>query len=111
LNDDYDALLAKLQTEPNTVKRVASAAGAMPADSNAVYPAARAQQLEAARMALAQISKKADAALVLPRWITRCSRTPRRITLFAAGAALVLISFVWFGPARKDFLDTNLGVD
>ncbi len=37
----------------------------------------------------------------VPAWLTRCSEPHRRIILFFAGAGLILISFICFGPAEQ----------
>ena len=45
LNAEYDALLDKLEKDPNLVKRIAPAAiGAEPQDPNTIYPRARAKE-------------------------------------------------------------------
>jgi len=102
LNTDYDALLQQLQKDPNLVRRIAPATlGTQPADANAIYPKATAEQLAAARKALTEDTSHKVAEPVMPDWISRCSRPPRRIILFLAGAFLILISFIWFGPVKQ----------
>lgn len=102
LNADYDALLEQLQTDPNVIKRIAPATlGTEPADSDTIYPKATAEQLAAARRALAGDSSRQLAEPEVADWLTRCSRLPQRIILFLAGAFLILISFVCFGPAKQ----------
>ena len=101
LNTDYDLLLQQLEEDPNLVRHIAPAAlGAQPADGNAVYPRASAEQLAAARKALTEGSNQQSGEPVVPRWIVRCNRPTHRVILFLAGAFLVLISFIWFGPAE-----------
>jgi len=102
LNEDYDALLAELEAEPNVVRRIARASfGQNRSDANLVYPSVTAEQLETARRVLAGQSDEKDGESELPDWVSRCGKPAYRIMLFIAGAALILISFVWFGPARK----------
>ena len=36
----------------------------------------------------------------MPEWLTRCSEPRRRMMLFFSGGALILISFICFGPAK-----------
>ena len=100
LNADYDALLKQLEENPGLVKRIAPAAlGIEPNDANTIYPKVTAEQLDAARKVLAEDSKQQGEAEI-PNWIIRCSEPSRRITLFSAGAVLILISFICFGTAK-----------
>ena len=102
LNTDYDALLERLEKDPNLVKRLAPAAlGTEPEDANAVYPKATPEQLAAARKALMGAPNDQAAGPTLPEWLTRCSEPRRRITLFIAGSALILISFTCFATAKQ----------
>ena len=105
LNTDYDLLLQQLEEDPNLVRHIAPAAlGAEAADGNAVYPRASAEQLASARKALTEGSNQPrfiGGEPRVPRWIVRCSRPTHRAVLFLAGAFLVLISFIWFGPAER----------
>lgn len=102
LNADYDALLEQLQKDPSLVKRIAPATlGTEPADAGAIYPKATAEQLAAARKALTEELNQQPAESIMPDWIVRCSEPHRRIILLLAGAFLILISFIWFGPAKQ----------
>jgi len=100
LNADYDALLARLHNDPNIVYRLAPATlGVEPEpNENVVYPRVRAEELAAARKALTEQADQ-QTRCALPQWLERCARPPRRLALFIAGASLVLLSFVFFGPA------------
>jgi len=101
LNADYDALLRRLEEDPNLIKRIAPVTlGSEREDVQTVYPKATAEQLAAARKVLAAEVKKDPNEPVMPRWLVRCSEPRRRIMLFVCGAALILISFVCFGPAK-----------
>jgi hypothetical protein len=103
LNADYDALLKQLEEDPNLLERIAPATlGTEPADSNTVYPNVTVEQLDAARKVLAQdLRQQSSGGAGVPYWIVRCSEPSRRIILFLAGALLILISFVCFGPAKQ----------
>lgn len=102
LNADYDALLEELRADPNALKRIAPATlGIEPAEPNTVYPRATAEQLAAARRALAKSAGEEIAAPQEMNWLKRCSEPRRRIVLFTSGAFLILISFVCFGPAKQ----------
>ncbi len=102
LNADYDTLLWQLQKDPDFVKRIAPAAlGAQHADADAAYPKAKAEQLAAARKVLIEDSVHKAAVPAVPRWVIRCNQRPKRIALFLCGSFLVLIAFIFFGPAKQ----------
>ena len=101
LNPDYDALLQQLRDDPNLIKRIALVTiGKEAGDANTIYPKATAEQLAAARKALMEETSEEPAKETLPRWLTRCREPRRRTALFFAGAGLILISFICFGPAK-----------
>jgi len=105
LNEEYDALLAELQNDPNLLRRLAPATlGTLPEDPDAVYPKARAQELAVARRALMDRAEQESGEAVLPKWLQRCSEPRHRMALFLAGAGLVLISLVFFTP-KADLAD------
>jgi hypothetical protein len=102
LNTDYDVLLGQLEKDPNLIKRIVPATlGIEPEDANTIYPKPAGEQLAAARKALEEESSQYQNEPVVPGWLTRCSEPRRRITLFFAGAGLILISFACFTPTRK----------
>ena len=102
LNADYDALLLQLRNDPNLIKRIALVTlGKEDNDANTIYPKATAEQLAAARKALTDQTSAEPADTTLPQWLTRCREPRRRIILFFAGAGLILISFICFGPVRE----------
>ena len=103
LNVDYDELLKKLQKDPNSIERIAPAAlGVDPVDANTIYPKVTAQQLlDAAKEALAKNPKNVTDEPIVPEWLNRCREPGRRGFLLAAGAFLILISFIWFGSNKQ----------
>jgi len=102
LNADYDAILGQLEADPNLFERIAPATlGTEPADANTVYPKATAEQLDAARKVLAEDLEQQPSGAAVPDWLARCSERTKRIILFMAGAFLILISFICFGPAKR----------
>ncbi len=99
LNEDYDALLSRLENDPNLVGRLAQATvGIEQNEPNTVHPRATTEQLAAARDALTDPDEK-SAEPDIPRWLSRCIEPQKRRTLFLSGIALVLIAFVCFRPA------------
>jgi len=114
LNTDYDVLLQQLQKDPNLIKRIAPATlGIEQEGEDTIYPKVTPEQLDAARKALTEDSNQRfpeSARGGIPGWLTRCSEPHRRKMLFGAGAILILISLVWFGPARQiDQQDAGAG--
>ena len=101
LNTDYDALLQQLQKDPNFVRRIAPATlGTEPEDADAIYPKATGEQLAVARRVMTKEPDQEPAEPVMPGWLTRCSEPFRRTMMFFSGGALILISFICFGPAK-----------
>ncbi|UCF15500.1 MAG: hypothetical protein JSW59_19035 [Phycisphaerales bacterium] len=108
LNTDYDAVIAMLQSDPNDPNSVRHLArvtlGPEHRDPNTVYPRATADQLAAARRVLAVYSNNpasAEAKSSMPKWLKRCSESRRKLTLFACGVVLILISLVCFGRRKE----------
>ena len=102
LNADYDALLEQLDKDPNLIKRIAPATlGMEHNDVDTIYPKATAEQLAAARKALTEEMGLNTTGASLPEWLTHCREPAPRIMLFFAGAGLILVSFICFGPAKK----------
>jgi hypothetical protein len=99
LNAEYDALLEHVEGNPELLQRIALVTlGTGPTDPNAISPRARTGQLAVARRALLKADTEEPAEPAIPTWLQRASDPPKRIILFIAGAALVLISLVCFTP-------------
>jgi hypothetical protein len=102
VNADYDALLESIEKDPELLKRIAPATlGVSPADPNAIYPKVQAEQLAAARKALSEDAEPNQAEPQIPKWLERCSSPRRRGALFAASAALIVVSFTCFRPVKQ----------
>jgi ABC-type Fe3+-siderophore transport system permease subunit len=101
LDADYNALLTQFEGDPCQLARLAPATlGIEPNEPNTAYPRATANKLAAARRALSEGPSQPDDEGV-PKWLCLCCRWPRRHILFFCGGALVLVSFLFFGPTRK----------
>jgi hypothetical protein len=101
LDADYDAVLAQLESGPNELARLAPATlGIGPNEPNTAYPRATADKLAAARRALNEEPNRPADNGAVPQWLGPCCQWPRRHILFFSGSALVLISFLFFGPTR-----------
>jgi hypothetical protein len=100
LNADYDALLGRIESNPDELKRLAPVVlGAELEDPNSVIPAVGLQQRIVARQALAA-QHQPHPLPEIPVWLQRIRTSRRRLGLFLSGGALVLISFIWFGMVR-----------
>jgi hypothetical protein len=99
---DYNALLEEIERDPNFARRIAPATlGAEFDDADTIYPKATNDLQTAARKALAKEHNQQLAEPNTPAWLTRCGEPHRRIILFFAGAGLILISFICFGPVEQ----------
>lgn len=102
LDSDYDAVIKQLESDPCRLARLAPATlGIEPNEPNTVYPQATADKLAAAKRALIEKPEEQITDESIPPWLDLCCQWPRRHILFFAGASLVLISFIFFGPTRK----------
>lgn len=100
LINDYNALLAELERDPNFARRIAPATlGAEPDDADTIYPKATDELQIAARKVLSEDPNQIES--TVPAWLSRCSEPHRRIILFFAGAGLILISFICFGSILR----------
>jgi hypothetical protein len=102
LDSDYDIVLNQVEGDPCQIARLAPATlGIEPNEPNTVYPRATADKLAAAKRALIEKPDEQTSEDSIPPWLGLCCQWPRRHILFFAGAALVLISFIFFGPTRQ----------
>ncbi|MFH1369941.1 MAG: hypothetical protein ABII09_01440 [Planctomycetota bacterium] len=102
LDADYDVVIGQLEGDPCQLARLAPATlGIEPNEPNTVFPRASADKLAAAREALSEEPEEPVGDEAIPEWLGLCCQWPRRHILFFCGAALVLISFIFFGPAKR----------
>ncbi len=102
LIEDYNALLEEIERDPNFARRIAPAIlGAEFDDADTIYPKATNNLQIAAGKVLAEDHNRVLIGPTMPAWLSRCSEPRRRIILFFAGAGLILISFICFGPAER----------
>jgi len=102
LINDYNVILAEIERNPDFAERIAPAIlGNEPNDADTIYPRASSEQLSATRDLLRENPTPKPEEPAIPKWLSRCSKTRSRIMLFLVGAALILVSFVYFGPSRQ----------
>ena len=108
LNKVHDALLVRIESDPNMIRRIAPAVlGMEPEDPNAYYPLAGSRELAAAEQTLSRHNPSRRSIPVLPAWLVRVSEPRRRTALFLAGGVLVLVSFACFGLIRDRRENSN----
>jgi len=102
LDADYDVVIGQLEGDPCQIARLAPATlGIEPNEPNTAYPLASADKLAAAKQALSEEPNEPAPDEATPEWLGLCCQWPRRHILFFCGAALVLISFVFFGSPKR----------
>jgi hypothetical protein len=102
LGSDYDILLGQLENDPCQLARLAPATlGIEPNEPNTIFPQATFDKLVAARRALREEPNEPADDQASPQWLNSWRQWPYRHILFFAGSALVLISFIFFGPTKR----------
>ena len=103
LNRDHQALIDKIHSNPDILKRIDKVVLGIEAnDSNSVpVPTATSQQLQKAKALLAEDDSEKNGEVIPPRWLQRCGRGRARLILFIAGAGLITVSFVCFGKIKQ----------
>ena len=107
LNADYDAQLQYVRSNPNVLHRLEEATlGRQPTSLDTAFPKASEKQLAIAAKALFEdIESQASEVPAVGELVERCTRPALRNSLFFAGAALILIAFIFFGstpPVEKN---------
>lgn len=96
LTADYKAQLKQIENDPNILARLRHITfGEKLEAQDTVFPEASELNAASAVLSANDIGPKDQQGV--PQWLQRCSHPKIRIGLFFAGAALVLLSFVFFG--------------
>ncbi|MEN6385063.1 MAG: hypothetical protein ABFD79_07670 [Phycisphaerales bacterium] len=100
---DHQELINLINTDPNILRRLAQVElGVDPNDPNTISAQITSDYLYDAKAVLEQPQDPVLAAQQTPDWLLRATLKSSRIVLFAAGAGLILVSFVCFSaPDRK----------
>jgi len=102
---DHEVLIGKIDKDPNMLKRLAPAtAGEKTEEANLPEVQITAQTLAQAKAAIEQMDSNENTKISgeeTPAWLERATSKVSRIILFAAGAGLVLVSFVCFNAKKE----------
>jgi len=103
LTDQYIAQINLIEQEPKVLDRIRVLAFNQPPQrEDTIFPRGDNQQLRQKTQALFdQLEQKQNAPRPLPAWLQRCIQPNIRRALFAAGAVLVLLTFMFFGAPRS----------
>ena len=104
LTSQYQAQVDLIESEPNVLARLERVTfGSTFADETEqppILPTDNQALKEAAQSVLEEVDDSPPQTQ-LPRWFERCREPNTRTALFAAGAGLVLITFLFFGTPRR----------
>lgn len=97
LTDQYESQIQLIKNEPNILTRLRTVTlGQSPESSDTAYPKLSNQQLTAAAKAILSEPSAPLSQPKGPEWIQRCAKKNAAITLFFAGAGLIIVAFVFF---------------
>ena len=102
LTSQYAGRIEVIESNPEILARLsASTFGRKPAAPDTVFPAAASAQLRAETEKMLAAEMAPAPADPLPAWMNRVIKTSTRTALFLAGAALIMITFIFFGSPEK----------
>ncbi|MCI0499084.1 MAG: hypothetical protein L0Y36_05325 [Planctomycetales bacterium] len=106
LSDQYDAQIDLIEDEPNILERLTPMTfGRKPSAPDTAFPQARnSTLLEETQNLMAQLENK-TAQDPIPGWLKRIRNPKLRRALFAAGAGLLLVTFIFFGSSRGNLIE------
>ena len=96
----YDAQIQQIKAEPNILSMLQPITfGSQPQGEEIAFPTASTEQLIAASQALLEDlqNEKQISDSNINRWIQRITNAKNRRTIFISGAALMIITFIFFG--------------
>ena len=98
LTDQYAARIQLIEDEPGILKRFSTSTfGQKPQAPDTVFPEAGSQKLKAETEKILKAETQPKPVDPIPAWLTRVIDPTNRTALFLAGAALVFITFIFFG--------------
>jgi hypothetical protein len=99
LSQQYDCQMRLIKSDPNSLDRLKGIMlGEKGASSEdvAVPDVSRRELINASNALLEKMETSAQKTPIVAEWLQRCNQPKSRKILFLAGAALVLISFIFF---------------
>ena len=99
----YDSQIKQIQTDPEVLDRFkrVTLGQPEPQSDDTAYPTTSEEQLKAATQALLEDLESKQTEPEIPNWVKRCSQPRFRQSLFFAGTALLLITFLFFGLQKS----------
>jgi hypothetical protein len=103
LTDQYTAQIQLIEQEPNVLDRIRVLAfNQPPQKEDTVFPRGDDQRLRQKTQDLFKmLEAKQHPPRPLPAWLERCIQPKIRRALFLAGAALAMLTFIFFGSPRR----------
>lgn len=103
LTDQYIARIQLIEQEPAVLERIRVLAFNQPLErEDTVFPRGDNQRLRQKTQALFDmLEAKNNTSPPLPAWLQRCIQPNIRRALFLAGAALAMLTFIFFGSPRQ----------
>lgn len=99
---DHQILSSQIEADANILRRIAPLTlGEQVQEPNQPAVKITADTLARAKAILRQQSQDNSLGPEVPAWLQRCTAANGRITLFAAGAGLVVVSFACFGKRKE----------
>ena len=100
---DHQILTAQINADANILMRIAPfTLGTQLKDPNQPVAKITADTLSRAKSILDQHPQDSSDNPEVPAWLQRCTTVNGRVTLFTAGAGLVVVSFVCFGKKKSN---------
>lgn len=103
LIDQYTAKIDLIEQEPTVLERIRVLAFNQPLHrEDTIFPRADDPHLRQQTQALFEmLDAQKNTAQPLPDWLQRCIQPNIRRALFVAGAALAMLTFIFFGSSKK----------
>jgi hypothetical protein len=109
LTDQYQAQIDLITKEPNVLGRLKPLTFGRPpaADEQTAVPTADSRELMQTAKVILDAMNQPPPPMPIPKWLERCMQKNFRTALFASGAGLVLISFIFFGTPKPQDSDKS----
>ena len=110
INDQYEYQLNQIKQNPAILARLRVLnLGIEPDEPDTAFPPAKSEQLiKAARDILKQEQETKEQVVAdIPVWLRRVQEPRQRVALFIAGAALVIVSMIFFSTPRDASQDSR----